>query len=214
MSARRKNLSWEHLGDEALLDLRFCDLNLELSGSPLMALVHKVYEELATRGLPLRPHCWLGEEWFTPDGVPGFAVPFYLVHPRLARLERRMMREVEGGNRNWCLRILRHEVAHAVDNAYRLRRRADWRRIFGSPSKPYPTSYRPRPGSRRYVQHLGQWYAQSHPTEDYAETFAVWLKPRSPWREEYADWPALKKLEYIDALMASLKGQSPPVRTR
>jgi hypothetical protein len=125
-----------------------------------------------------------------------------------------MMREVEGGNRNWCLRILRHEVAHAVDNAYRLRRRADWRRTFGSPSKPYPTSYRPRPGSRRYVQHLGQWYAQSHPTEDYAETFAVWLKPRSRWREEYADWPAVKKLEYIDTLMASLRHQPPPVRTR
>ncbi len=214
MSVRRKSHAWARLEDEALLDLRFCDLNLELAGSPLMALVHKVYDELAARGVPLRPHCWLGEEWFTPDGVPGFAVPFYLVHPRLARLERRMMREVEGGNRNWCLRILRHEVAHAVDNAYRLRRRADWRRTFGSPSKPYPTSYRPRPGSRRHVQHLGQWYAQSHPTEDYAETFAVWLKPRARWRKEYADWPALKKLEYIDALMASLQDRAPPVRTR
>jgi len=214
VSPRRRALWWVKLADEALLDLRFCDLGLVLSDSAVTPLVDKLYRELAARGLSFRPHCWLGEEWFSADGVPGFAIPFYLAHPRLARLERRLMREVEGGNRNWCLRILRHEAAHALDNAHRLRRRADWKRAFGLPSRPYPTSYRPRPGSRRYVQHLGQWYAQSHPTEDFAETFAVWLKPRSSWRQDYAEWPALRKLIYIDRLMGELVGQPAPVRTR
>jgi hypothetical protein len=141
-------------------------------------------------------------------------VPFYLLHPRLRRLERRFMREVEGGNANWLMRILRHEAGHAIDTAYRLRRRRRWREVFGPASLPYPRSYQPRPGSRRFVQHLGAWYAQSHPTEDFAETFAVWLKPGSRWRVEYADWPARAKLEFVDELLAEVTELTPSVRSR
>ncbi len=205
---------WVKLSDEELLDLRFCDLGLALDRSPLQRYVEQLHGELARRGIGFRPHCWLGEEWFSPDGVPGFALPFFLAHPRLRRLERHLLREVEGGNRNWFMRIMRHEAGHAIDNAYRLRRKRQWRETFGPASLPYPQSYRPRPGSRRYVQHLGSWYAQSHPTEDFAETFAVWLKPASRWRSHYRDWPALAKLEFVDALMAEVGARPPPVRTR
>jgi hypothetical protein len=205
---------WVGLSDEQLLDVRFCDLGLTLERSPLAPHVQRLYEELSRRGIGFRPHCWLGEEWFSADGVPGFAIPFFLAHPRLRRLERRMMQEVEGGNRNWLMRIMRHEAGHALDNAYRLRRRRQWRETFGPASLPYPDSYRPRPGSRRYVQHLGSWYAQSHPTEDFAETFAVWLKPASRWRHHYEGWPAKAKLEFVDALMREIGARPPPVRTR
>lgn len=194
--------------------MRFCDLGLSLERSSLARPIQRLYQDLERRGIEFRPHCWLGEEWFTPDGVPGFAVPFYLAHPRLKRLERRMLGEVEGGNRNWLMRILRHEAGHALDNAYRLRRRSSWRDTFGPASLPYPDSYRSRPGSRRYVQHLGSWYAQSHPTEDFAETFAVWLAPASRWRRDYAGWPALAKLEFVDALMREVRPAPPPVRSR
>ncbi len=205
---------WAGLGDAELLDVRFCDLGLSLERAPLARQLARLYRDLERRGIQFRPHCWLGEEWFTPDGVPGFAVPFYLAHPRLRRLERRMLGEVEGGNRNWLLRILRHEAGHALDNAYRLRRRRQWRETFGPASLPYPSRYRTRPGSRAYVQHLGSWYAQSHPTEDFAETFAVWLKPGSRWRADYAGWAAFSKLEYVDALMREVRGAPPPVRSR
>jgi hypothetical protein len=205
---------WSRLTDEELLDVRFCDLGLALERSPLARQIARLYQDLARRGIQFRPHCWLGEEWFTPDGVPGFAVPFFLAHPRLRRLERRMLGEVEGGNRNWLLRILRHEAGHAIDNAYRLRRRRQWRETFGPASLPYPSRYRTRPGSRAYVQHLGSWYAQSHPTEDFAETFAVWLQPVSRWRAAYRDWPAIAKLEYVDALMREVRAEPAPVRTR
>jgi hypothetical protein len=124
------------------------------------------------------------------------------------------MREVEGGNRNWLMRILRHEAGHAIDSAYRVRRRRGWREVFGPASLPYPDTYRPRPGSRRFVQHLGAWYAQAHPTEDFAETFAVWLKPRSAWRREYEGWPAFAKLEFIDELAAEIGEARPKVTDR
>ncbi len=200
---------WAEYDDEALLDLRFKSLGLTLKGSPLMADIERLYENLERRGLEFRPHVWLSTEWFSPDRISGFAIPFYLAHPRLNQLERRMMGEVEGGAHRWRQRILRHETGHAIDNAYRLRRRADFRRIFGRASAPYPDDYSPRPSSRRHVLHLGHWYAQSHPTEDFAETFAVWLQPKARWRRDYADWPAIKKLEYVDELMGEIATATP-----
>ncbi len=194
--------------------MRFCDLKLSIERSPLARHVRRLYADLQRRGIHLRPHVWLSEEWFSPDGVPGIAVPFYLAHPRLERLERRLMHEAEGGNSRLLMRILRHEAGHALDNAYRLRRRKRWREVFGHASRPYPARYRARAGSRRYVQHLGEWYAQAHPTEDFAETFAVWLTPKSAWRRNYADWPALHKLQAVDELVASIRARRAPVRNR
>jgi Putative zinc-binding metallo-peptidase len=211
---RTAALPWTRLPDADLLQLRLCDLGLSVDTSPVKGYVQRLYCELDGRGIRFRPHVWLGEEWFSPDGVPGIAVPFYLAHPRLERLERRIMRTVEGGNARWMMRILRHEAGHALDNAYRLRRRKCWREVFGPASQPYPDRYRARPGSRRYVHHLGEWYAQSHPTEDFAETFAVWLKPHSDWRKSYAGWPAFEKLQLVEELMGRVRGEAVRVRNR
>ncbi|MEO7774001.1 MAG: putative zinc-binding metallopeptidase [Steroidobacteraceae bacterium] len=206
--------AWTRLPDDELLKLRFRDLKLTLRGSALERRLKRIYTELEKRGIQFKPHMWLAEEWFSPDGVPGIAVPFYLAHPRLEKLERQMMKQVEGGNANWLMRILRHEAGHAVDSAYRLRRRSAWRDVFGPASLPYPDRYKARPGSRRYVHHLGEWYAQSHPTEDFAETFAVWLKPNSDWRRSYQSWPAYHKLQFVEELMAEVRGVTPSVRGR
>lgn len=214
-AARRKQAPWWiELPREELLDVRLCDLGLTVAGTALERRVERLYEDLARRGLRFRPHVWLSTDWFTPDRVTGFAIPFYLAHPRLCALEHAMMFEVEGGGHAACMRILRHECGHAIDNAYRLRRRKAWREAFGSPSEPYRDSYLPRLGSRDHVQHLDLWYAQSHPLEDFAETFAVWLTPRAQWREQYRSWPALRKLECVDALMGDVADQVPPVRSR
>ncbi|MGA6827783.1 putative zinc-binding metallopeptidase [Nitrospira sp. NS4] len=205
---------WMNWSDEQLLDLPMCRLNLEIKGSFLEGPIAELDRELEARRLLFRPHYWLSNEWFTPDGVPGIAIPFYLVHPRLAKLELAQMLEVEGGTPEWCLRILRHEAGHAIENAYGIRRRRTRQSIFGKSSQAYPKYYTPRPYSRSFVRHLDVWYAQSHPDEDFAETFAVWLTPDSMWEERYCGWPVLKKLRYVDALMQELAGAAPKVVTR
>jgi hypothetical protein len=215
MTARKRSaLRWEHWPRERLLDVRIRDLGLTLEGTWVANCVDQLYRELDKRKIALRPHCWLSDEWFSPRNVPGIAIPFYLVHPRLIRLERSMVLEAEGSSRVECMRILRHEAGHAIQHGYRLHRRPTYQRLFGKSSTRYPSSYRPNPASRRYVQHLRAYYAQAHPDEDFAETFAVWMQPRSRWRKRYQGWGALRKLEYVEELMEELEGQRPPVRTR
>ena len=206
--------AWASLPDEELLQLRIKDLRVRIDGTWLEGCLARLDEELESRNIRVRPHAWLSDEWFSPDTTPGIAIPFYLAHPRLMRLERRMILEVDGGSPAECLRILRHETGHVVQHAYRLSRRRRWQQLFGPSSTRYPRYYRPNPSSRHFVQHLRLWYAQAHPDEDFAETFAVWLSPRSNWRKRYAGWPALKKLEYVDELMAEIAGEKPLMTTR
>lgn len=213
-ATEQREYRWAEYDDDQLLALRFRSLGLTLKDSPLTLDIERLNAQLERRGLNFRPHVWLSTEWFSPDGIPGIAIPFYLAHPRLSLLERRMMGEVEGGARKWRQRILRHETGHAIDTAYGLRRLASFRRVFGRASQPYPDDYSPRPSSDRHVLHLGHWYAQSHPTEDFAETFAVWLQPKARWRRDYAGWPALGKLEYVDALMTEIAEKKPKHRDR
>jgi hypothetical protein len=202
---------WDSWTDAQLLELKLSHLDIHIEGSDLEGRIGRLYGELEARGLIFRAHFWLSDEWFCPDGAPGVAIPFYLAHPRLARLEQNQMLEVEGGTLEWCLRILRHETGHAIENAFGLRRRRLRRELFGSTVVPYPEHYAPRPHSKSYVINLDSWYAQSHPDEDFAETFAIWLNPASDWRRRYAGWPALRKLEYVESLMQTLVGRAPTV---
>jgi hypothetical protein len=212
--SRKRDPAWATLSDAELLALRFKDLKLSIAGTWLEQQLETLHEELESRALKIRAHAWLSTEWFSPHDTPGIAIPFYLAHARLMRLERKMVLEVEGGSERECMRILRHEAGHVMQREFALHRRKRWRELFGSAARPYPEYYRPNPTSRRYVQHLRRWYAQCHPDEDFAETFAVWLAPRSNWRKRYADWPALRKLEYIDELMGELAGVKPPAKAR
>src|SRR5260370_7196752 len=84
-----------------------------------------------------------------------------------------------------------------------------WLRGFGSFAEAYPTHYKLIPNSRKFVLNLDRWYAQAHPAEDFAETFAVWLQRRSNWRRRYRGWPALRKLEYVDELVQEIAGSRP-----
>lgn len=201
---------WPTLTDEQLLERRISTLGLRLEETPIEPLIKQLYDELSARGLTFHPPTHIGDEWFVPIGIPAIFVPFFLVHNRLRGLERSMMLEVEGETPEWFMKLMRHEAAHAYSYAYQLQRKKKWQKFFGKTSREStPSFYRPRPFSHSYVTHLDDWYAQAHPDEDFAETFATWLTPGLDWRERYAGWKALRKLEYIDELMKSLAGKPP-----
>src|SRR5262249_20664641 len=155
--APKPRVEWWTLPDEQLLDVRMCDLGLTIDGSILESRNNALNAALAQRQVVFRPHFWLSDEWFTPDGVGGIAIPFYLAHPRLEKLEESQMLEVEGGDLEWCMKILRHEAGHAIDNAYHLQRRRKRLKLFGQSSTPYPEYYTPKPYSKSFVLHLDSW---------------------------------------------------------
>jgi hypothetical protein len=193
----------------SLLDRRISELGLSIKGSLVEKYVERLYAELDEKGLHFHPPVYLSDEWGCPDGTPIIGVPFYLADQRLARIEEELAVEVESDVDT--MRFLRHEAGHAFNYAYRLYDRADWRQLFGPYSRPYRDRFRADPFSRQYVRHILGWYAQKHPDEDFAETFAVWLTPSRDWRSEYAGWPALTKLEYIDRVMRELGDELPHV---
>ncbi|MSR22446.1 MAG: hypothetical protein EXR92_02705 [Gemmatimonadetes bacterium] len=203
--------NWSELPDEELQGLRLSDLPLRIEGSVLESRIQELKSELEARELRFPINFYISNEWFTANDSASLAVPFYLTHPRLERLERAQMFEVEGGDHDWCMRILRHEAGHVIDNVYRLVLKRRRRSLFGPSSVPYPEYYDPKPYSKSFVIHLDPWYAQSHPDEDFAETFAVWLTPESDWRKRYSGWPALDKLLYMESLMGELRGKEPLV---
>jgi hypothetical protein len=200
-----------NLTDEELLRLRLCDLKLTIAGTELETRIEKFYAELDAKRISFKPICYLGDEWFCPEGSTAIAIPFYLAHPRLKKLEAKMMMEVEGDSEAWCLRLLRHEMGHVLNHAYLLNKNRRWQTLFGPTSLEYSESFRARPYSRRFVRHLDGYYAQSHPEEDFAETVAIWLTPDLDWRRQYQGWKALEKLDYVDRLMAKLAGKMPLV---
>jgi hypothetical protein len=207
--------SWETIRYE-LLNTRICDLGLHIEGSPVEPSVQRLHRELAGKGLPFRPECYLTDSWGCPDEVPVIGIPFYLADRRLLRIEEEQTGEVEDDHS--VMMLLRHEAGHAINYAFRLYRHPRWVELFGPFSQPYRDTFRPNPLSRQFVRHIvhhryGPTYAQKHPDEDFAETFAVWLTPRSGWRQRYRNWPALQKLRYVDAVMKGLRGQ-PPERVR
>ena len=194
-----------------ILGKRISQLGLRLEGSPVERYVHQLYRELERKGLKhFRPVCYLTDEWGCPDGHPVIGIPFYLADPKLARLEREM-NDLEDGRE--IMMYLRHEAGHAFNYAYRLYVTPEWRRLFGPFNRRYRDLYRPVPFSRKYVRHIAGWYAQKHPDEDFAETFAVWLTPRSSWRAKYRSWPAIHKLRYVDRTARRLREVEPSVRS-
>ena len=193
-----------------LLSQRISALGLKLEGSPIERYVADLYRELERKGLKrFRPPTYLTDEWGCPDEEPIIGIPFYLADAKLTRLEQEID-EVEDARE--IRMYLRHEAGHAFNYAYKLYETPQWRELFGPFSRPYRERYRPVPFHRGFVRHMEGWYAQKHPDEDFAETFAVWLTPRSRWRQRYRGWPALRKLRYVDRTAHRVGDTEPVVR--
>jgi hypothetical protein len=195
----------------SLLDTRISDLGLKIEGSAVEKFVQQLYRELEQKKIiKFRPPCYLTDEWGCPSGEPTIGIPFYLARPDLAQIEREH-NDLEDSRE--IMKYLRHEAGHAFNYAYKLHRTPEWKQLFGPYRRPYRDNYRPVLFSKEYVRYLPGWYAQKHPDEDFAETFAVWMTPRSNWRKKYRGWGALTKLKYMDRISREL-GNADPLRKR
>ena len=204
-------MSW-HEERERLMRSRISDLDLHVEGSEIEPLVTQLYEELDRAGLKFKPLIYLTDEWGCPEGVPIIGVPFYLARPELSRIEAEIAEDLETSAES--MMYLRHEAGHAFNYAYVLYEDEEWHHIFGPYSRPYIDNFKPNPFSREFVRHIAGWYAQKHPDEDFAETFAVWLDPKSDWRAEYAGSPALGKLEYVERVAKRIGDLPPKIQPR
>jgi hypothetical protein len=192
-----------------LLPVPIRELGLRLETTPVAPMIEQLYAELDRAGLHhFRPLCYLSDEWGCPSGEPVIGIPWYLADQRAAELEREL-NDIE--NEREVMMYLRHEAGHAFNYAYELYRTENWRELFGPFRRPYRDDFAFVPFSRDYVRHIAGWYAQKHPDEDFAETFAVWLDPASRWRTRYVGWNAMRKLEYVDDITRQV-GNLPPIR--
>lgn len=210
MSERKIDLA--NISEEELMSFRICDLPLAIEGTWLVECIEELYKELQNKGISFKPVCYLSDEWLTPENEPTIGIPFYLAHPALTKVEKKIMLEAEGETKAWCMKLLRHEAGHAISYAYRLNKKKKWKEIFGPSSQEYKDTCRFRPYSKNYVRHLEGFYAQYHPDEDFVETFAVWLTPGADWEKQYQGWKALRKLRYVDKLISSIKDKEPAVK--
>jgi len=197
------------LDRDRLLTTRVKDLALHIAGTKVERMVDQLYRELGAAGIAFRPLCYLSDEWGCPDGKPIIGVPFYLADEKLGAIEGEVSDEREDERESML--YLRHEAGHAFCYAYELYKREDFLALFGPYSRPYVEDYKVQPFSRSYVRYIPGWYAQKHPDEDFAETFAVFLTPGVGWRQAYHGWPALKKLEYVEARVKELGARPPRV---
>ncbi len=191
------------------------EMNLKIEGSNLGKLISRLYGELEKKSIRFRPKFYLTDTWGCPDKVPLIGIPFYYANPILSQIEDRMNGNLE--DEHELMMTLRHEAGHAINYAYRLYGLKEWQETFGPFDEPYRDFFRPNPHSREFVKHLyqqvgsyaGRIYAQKHPDEDFAETFAVWLTPYSKWRQKYRNWDALSKLKFVDHLMREMGPKKP-----
>jgi len=192
-------------------------LNLKIEDTFLEKLIGRLYAELDRKGIIFKPKCYLTDTWGCPNKVPVIGIPFYYANSTLAQIEDKMHGDLE--DEQEIIMTLRHEAGHAINYAYILYKSEEWQDNFGRFTDPYRDYFHPNPRSREFVKHLyqqvgqysGRIYAQKHPDEDFAETFAVWLTPRSNWRRKYQNWGALKKLQFVDRLMKKIGGRKPLV---
>ncbi|MCK5260445.1 MAG: putative zinc-binding metallopeptidase, partial [Candidatus Omnitrophica bacterium] len=209
---QKKQIDLDNIPEEELLNTRICDLPLGIEGTWIAECIGQLHAELQGKGISFAPECYLADEWLTPKDETCIGIPFYLAHPNLIRLEKKFMIDAEGETKQWCMKLLRHEAGHAICYAHRFHKRKRWQSIFGPATVKYADTFKYRPYSKNYVQHLDGYYAQYHPDEDFAETFAVWLNNKLDWREKYKGWKAINKLNYVDTLMDEIKTKDPIVK--
>jgi hypothetical protein len=194
-----------------VLGKKVSELGLRVEGSPVQKYVDQLYHELDRRGLKaFRPVCYLTDEWGCPDQQPVLGIPFYLADPTLRSIEHAV--DALESERQ-IMMYMRHEAGHVFNYAYRLYTTPEWRRLLGRSFAPTGTNTGPCPSASSSSGTSRAGTPRSIPDEDFAETFAVWLTPRSAWRRQYKGWPAMRKLRYVERMAKAFATVEPIVKT-
>jgi hypothetical protein len=191
-------------------------LGLCLESSLLAEPVRLAMTDLRRAGIKkLQPYFYLSTGYGTVASTTSISLGFYDCSLPLHQLNY----EARGFEYTFTdqVDLVRHELGHAFSYAYKLYRRSDFREVFnvrGNYFNTYPATNRyverANPWSRDFVNPGGDYYAQKHPDDDFAETFCVWLRPRYNWRRAYQRYPgALRKLEFVDFIVHELRREAP-----
>jgi hypothetical protein len=192
-------------------------LGYKIEGTVLEEAIAIVRKDMRRVGITkLQPRFYLSNGYGCIEGIPNISVSFTDCNDLIGELnqEFRHFRYT----REELIDVLRHEVGHAFCYGYKLFRTPEFRRIFkvkGHFFRTYPATNqyvrRVNPWSKEFVNPGGDYYAQKHPDDDFAETFLVWIKPRQNWRKMHKSRPgALRKLEYVDRVVKEY-GRKPPL---
>jgi hypothetical protein len=206
------NESLRDIPDEVFLRTRVRDLPIKELPKRYMDAIVDVEKELIGANLNhLEIDYFIADEWFCPDGSTSVAIPFWLTTKRLTKIEKSIIGKVEGETVKEFKMLLRHEIGHCIEHAFRLSKTKYWQLLFGDPKIPYRTSnYSWIKNTADFVNHLPDGYAQCHPEEDFAETFAVWINPKSDWKNRYKSHKgAYLKLQYVDRVVKEVSRRNP-----
>ncbi len=147
-------------------------LGLKIKGTLIDEAIRRTREDMARVGITqLNPTFYLSNGYGCVEGTTNIAVGFYDGND--------LLRELNQEFRGWrydpadILQIVRHEVGHAFCYAYKLYRTKEFRRLFkvkGHFFNTYPehAGRRHNPWSADFVNPAGDFYAQTHPDEDFA----------------------------------------------
>lgn len=205
------------LSFQRLLNQPISELQLKPEGTLRECLI-LLRQELKRNHIAYFPHFYFGEEpWGCIDRTGSVEIPFYVVNKRLRRIAEQYYFSY---SKDEIMMMLRHETGHAINYVYKLWKRDEWKTLFGNFHKHYREFYNHDPYSKNFVRYLhsigNPHYAQKHPDEDFAETFAVWLDPHSKWKWNYRKWTgALEKLKFVDRLLRKERvAERRPLRVR
>ena len=163
------------------------DLKVALSDGVLGEAVQTATEDIRRMGIRhLQPHWYLSTGYGVVASTVNVAVSFFDTSDLLRELEGEFLSLYTPEE---VLMTVRHELGHAFCYAYKLYRRDDFRATFdvrGHYFNTYPLNNRyttrANPWSRNFVNPSGDYYAQKHPDDDWAETFMLVVSPDSDCR--------------------------------
>ena len=196
-----------------LLSTPVCDLGLRLPGTPLRSYVERALAETRECGVAIEPFFYLSDGYGCVQGTGNIGLGFW----DATDLLRDVHHDARGYTRDEMdlVLLLKHEIGHAFCYSHKLFQLPQFREVFGIRGNFFATypdhdRYLYDPYSLDHVNPDNDHYAQKHPDDDFAETFATYVDRTQAWRERYGNRSgALRKIGFVAELIDRYGTESP-----